>query len=83
MGAFKELKGLANPEDLDQPTVAKAMPADKVKILVAVADVDSFIDNGLVIDEHACHNTTSVYTGPGYFQCFLKAVHGPHLPEFQ
>ena len=26
--------------DLDQLTVAEAMPADKVKILVAIADVD-------------------------------------------
>ena len=29
--------------DLDQLTVAEAMPGDRVKILVAVADVDSII----------------------------------------
>ncbi|MDE3091088.1 MAG: RNB domain-containing ribonuclease, partial [Chloroflexota bacterium] len=47
--------------DLDQLTVAEAMPGGKVKILVAVADVDALVKNGSAIDEHARHNTTSVY----------------------
>jgi exoribonuclease-2 len=46
--------------DLDQLTVAEAMPGDSVKILVAVADVDTIVKNGSAIDEHARHNTTSV-----------------------
>lgn len=58
--------------DLDQLTVAEAMPGDKVKILVAVADVDSVVTKGSAIDEHACHNTTSVYTAATIF---------PMLPE--
>ncbi len=58
--------------DLDQLTVAEAMPNDKVKILVAVADVDSIVKNGSAIDDHARHNTTSVYTAPTIF---------PMLPE--
>ena len=58
--------------DLDQLTVAEAMPGDKVKILVAVADVDSLVEKGSAIDEHACHNTTSVYTAAEVF---------PMLPE--
>ena len=58
--------------DLDQLTVAEAMPGDKVKILVAVADVDSIVKNGSAIDEHARHNTTSVYTAAMIF---------PMLPE--
>jgi VacB/RNase II family 3'-5' exoribonuclease len=58
--------------DLDQLTVAEAMPGDKVKILVAVADVDSLVRNGSAIDEHARHNTTSVYTAARIF---------PMLPE--
>ncbi len=45
--------------DLDQLTVAEAMTGDRVKILVAVADVDSLVKNGSVIDQHARHNTTS------------------------
>ncbi len=53
--------------DLDQLTVAEAMPGDKVKILVAVADVDSLVKNGSAIDDHARHNTTSVYTAAKIF----------------
>jgi exoribonuclease-2 len=48
------------------------MPGDKVKILVAVADVDSLVDKGSAVDEHARHNTSSVYTAGGIF---------PMLPE--
>src|SRR5512143_4246106 len=33
--------------DLDQLTVAEALPGDKIKILVAVADVDSLVNKGL------------------------------------
>jgi ribonuclease R len=58
--------------DLDQLTVADTMPGGKVKILVAVADVDSLVENGSAIDEHARHNTTSVYTAARIF---------PMLPE--
>ena len=32
--------------DLDQLTVAEALPGDKIKILVAIADVDSLVKNG-------------------------------------
>jgi len=48
--------------DLDQLTVAEIMPGGKIKILVAVADVDSIVKKGSAIDEHARRNTTSVYT---------------------
>ena len=58
--------------DLDQITVAEEMPGDKVKILVSVADVDSLVRNGSAINEHARHNTTSVYTVAMLF---------PMLPE--
>ena len=58
--------------DLDQLTVAEAMPGDKGKILVAVADVDSLVKNGSAIDGHARHNTTSIYTAAEIF---------PMLPE--
>ena len=39
--------------DLDQLTVAEELPGDKVKILVAVADVDALVMNGSAIDGHA------------------------------
>ena len=58
--------------DLDQLTVAQALPGDKVKILVAVADVDALVFNGSPIDDHARQNTTSVYTAAEIF---------PMLPE--
>ncbi len=58
--------------DLDQLTVAEAMPGDEVKILVAIADVDAVIKNDSAIDQHARHNTTSVYTAAEIF---------PMLPE--
>ena len=58
--------------DLDQLTVAEAMPGGKVKVLVSVADVDSLVKKGSALDEHARHNTTSVYTAAEIF---------PMLPE--
>jgi len=53
--------------DLDQLTVAESLPGDKIKILVAVADVDSVVKRGSAIDGHAGHNTTSVYTAATIF----------------
>ncbi|MEK6672361.1 MAG: RNB domain-containing ribonuclease [Nitrospirota bacterium] len=58
--------------DMDQLSFAETLPGDKVKILVAVADVDALVNNGSAIDEHARHNTTSVYTAGRIF---------PMLPE--
>jgi exoribonuclease-2 len=58
--------------DLDQLTVAEDLAAGKVRILVAIADVDSAVKNGSAIDMHARHNTTSVYTAAEIF---------PMLPE--
>ncbi len=58
--------------DLDQLTVAEAMPGEEIKLLVAVADVDSVVTKGSAIDEQARHNTTSVYTAAAIF---------PMLPE--
>jgi VacB/RNase II family 3'-5' exoribonuclease len=63
---------MMTPADLDQLTVAEAVPGDSIKILVAIADVDSVVKNGSAIDEHAHHNTTSVYTAAEIF---------PMLPE--
>ncbi len=58
--------------DLDQLTVAEALPDMKVKVFVAVADVDALVKKGSAIDEHARQNTTSVYTAGRVF---------PMLPE--
>jgi len=76
---IRDLRGLLwasidndDSRDLDQLTVAEAMPGDKIKILVAVADVDALVNKGSAIDGHARHNTTSVYTAGRIF---------PMLPE--
>jgi len=53
--------------DLDQLTFAEAMPGDRVRIMVAIADVDAFVRKGTALDKHAQHNTTSVYTAAGIF----------------
>lgn len=48
--------------DLDQLTVAEAMPGNAIKVQVAIANVDALVKDGSAIDEHARHNTTTVYT---------------------
>jgi exoribonuclease-2 len=53
--------------DLDQLTVAESLDGGKVKILVAVADVDALVSKGTAIDRHAATNTTSVYTAAAIF----------------
>lgn len=58
--------------DLDQLTVAEAISGGAVKILVAVADVDTVVKKRSALDDHARHNTTSVYTPAEIF---------PMLPE--
>lgn len=54
-------------QDLDQLTVAQEMPEGKVRIMVAIADVDSLVRKGTALDNHARHNTTSVYTAARIF----------------
>ena len=58
--------------DLDQLTVAEQLPDGNVRAIVAVADVDAIVKKGTPIDDHARHNTTSVYTAAKIF---------PMLPE--
>jgi len=58
--------------DLDQAEVAERLPNGETKVLVGIADVDSFVPKGSAIDEHAAKETTTVYTGVRNF---------PMLPE--
>ncbi len=58
--------------DLDQLTVAETLADGRVRILVAVADVDALVRKGSALDGHAARNTTSVYTPATIF---------PMLPE--
>jgi len=57
--------------DLDQAEVAQRVDGG-IKLLVAIADVDTDVPAGTPIDQHAALETTSVYTGVRTF---------PMLPE--
>ncbi|HEX3728189.1 MAG TPA: RNB domain-containing ribonuclease [Opitutaceae bacterium] len=78
-GGLRDLRALPwcsidNDEsrDLDQLTVAEALPQAAGRLLVAVADVDALVKRGSALDAHARKNTTSVYTAAEIF---------PMLPE--
>jgi exoribonuclease-2 len=58
--------------DLDQLTVAERLTGGRVKIFVAIADVDALVKTMSPIDRHARTNTTSVYSAAEIF---------PMLPE--
>src|SRR5476649_2222438 len=58
--------------DLDQLSVAEALPNGATKILVAIADVTAVVKQNSALDGHARQNTTSVYTAAQIF---------PMLPE--
>jgi VacB/RNase II family 3'-5' exoribonuclease len=54
-------------KDLDQLTVAEKLPDGRVRVLVAIADVDTLVKRSSPIDGHAKTNTTSVYTAAQIF----------------
>jgi len=58
--------------DLDQIEVAERLPNGEMKILVGIADVDTFVPKSSAIDLHAGKETITVYTGVKNF---------PMLPE--
>ncbi len=58
--------------DLDQLSVAEPLADGRVKVLVAIADVDALVGKTSAINARAQHNTTSVYTVAQVF---------PMLPE--
>ncbi|MGA2754078.1 MAG: RNB domain-containing ribonuclease [Terracidiphilus sp.] len=54
-------------KDLDQIEWAEQLPDGRIRVLVGVADVDSRVKTGSVIDKHAQFETTSVYAGVAVF----------------
>lgn len=58
--------------DLDQIEVVERGPNGDIKVMVGIADVDTFVPKLTPIDQHAARETTTVYTGIRNF---------PMLPE--
>lgn len=58
--------------DLDQLSYAEQLPGNKVRLLIAIADVDALVIKQSNIDDHASQNTASIYTIAEMF---------PMLPE--
>jgi len=78
-GGLRDLRDLPwcsidndDSRDLDQLTVAREGGNGAATIFVAIADVDAMVRKGRPIDDHACHNTTSIYTAAQIF---------PMIPE--
>ena len=49
-------------KDLDQLSVSERLTGGRVRVLVAIADVETAVSKGSPVDRHAAINTTSVYT---------------------
>ena len=69
-GKIKDLRSLLcssidniDSMDLDQLEYCERGPGGEIQVMVAVADVDSYVPKECQTDRHAVHNGTSVYTG--------------------
>ncbi len=58
--------------DLDQLEYCERASRQEIRVMVAVADVDGYVEKSSPVDRHAGHNGTSVYAGVEIF---------PMLPE--
>jgi VacB/RNase II family 3'-5' exoribonuclease len=50
-------------QDLDQLEYCERTPDGMIRVMVAIADVDSYVRKHSPTDEYAAHNGTTVYTG--------------------
>lgn len=59
-------------KDIDQCEWAEKLPNGNIRVLVAIADVDSLVAKGSAVDRQAMHNSATVYTDDKIF---------PMIPE--
>lgn len=78
---FRDLRGMLwcsidddDSLDLDQLTVAEALPDKTTKIYIAIADVDALVKKDTAIDRRAQHNTATVYTVGRIFSMLPEAI---------
>jgi len=60
--------------DLDQIEVAQSLGTGDVKLLIGIADVDSYVPKQSSIDEHAASQATTVYTGVRNFSMLPEVL---------
>ncbi|HVW08437.1 MAG TPA: RNB domain-containing ribonuclease [Bryobacteraceae bacterium] len=79
-GDIRDLRGMLwssidndTSRDLDQAEVAERVDSG-IRVLVAIADVDTDVPAGSPIDRHAASETTSVYTGARTFPMLPEAL---------
>lgn len=60
--------------DLDQLSVAEDLGEGRVRVQIAIADVDALVPKDSAIDLHARYNTTSVYTVAETFPMLPKKL---------
>jgi exoribonuclease II len=53
--------------DLDQIEYAETLPNGDIRLLIGIADVDSFVPQNSSIDKFAARNTVSIYAGETVF----------------
>jgi exoribonuclease-2 len=60
--------------DLDQIEVVQPLAKGDVKLLIGIADVDSYVPKQSSIDEHAASQATTVYTGVRNFSMLPEVL---------
>src|SRR6187549_2163847 len=60
--------------DLDQVEYAEQVDSERIRVLVAIADVAAFVRKDTPIDKYAAQNTATVYTGVRTFTMLPESL---------